>query len=41
MRFALGAKVRIVRKGTGGTIEIAFGNEDELNRLYEHLTSKA
>ena len=40
MRFALGAKVKIVRQGTGGTIEIAFENEAELNRLYEHLTAK-
>lgn len=40
MRFALGAKVRIVRRGTGGTIEIAFDSEAELNRLYEHLTAK-
>jgi ParB family chromosome partitioning protein len=40
MRFALGAKVRIVRQGTGGTIEIAFESESELNRLYEHLTAK-
>jgi ParB family chromosome partitioning protein len=40
MRFALGAKVKIVRRGTGGTIEIAFESESELNRLYEHLTAK-
>jgi len=40
MRFALGAKVKIVRRGTGGTIEIAFDGETELNRLYEHLTAK-
>jgi hypothetical protein len=32
--------VRIVRKGEGGTIEIDFGSEDELNRLYEQLTSQ-
>jgi ParB family chromosome partitioning protein len=58
MRFALGTKVRIVRrdglrKGTaqpepggrvseradrGGTIEIDFGSESELHRLFEHLT---
>ena len=38
MRFALGTKVRIVRKGTGGTIQIEFGSESELNRLYERLT---
>jgi len=41
MRFALGAKVTIRRRGLGGTIEIAFDNEAELNRLYEHLTAKS
>ena len=40
MRFALGAKVKIVRRGAGGTIEIAFDSETELNRLYEYLTAK-
>ena len=39
IRFALGAKVRIVRRGHGGTIEIGFGSEAELNRLYEALTA--
>src|SRR3954471_16372781 len=39
LRFALGTKVRISRKGTTGTIEIDFASEDELNRLYEQLTS--
>jgi ParB family chromosome partitioning protein len=38
MRFALGAKVRIVRRGAGGMIQIDFGSENELNRLYELLT---
>ena len=58
MRFALGTKVRIVRRGgprkrtvqsesagrvperrdLGGTIEIDFGSESELHRLFEHLT---
>jgi ParB family chromosome partitioning protein len=37
LRFALGTKVRILRRGGGGTIEIAFGSESELNRLYEYL----
>ena len=37
LRFALGTKVRIARKGSGGTIEVDFGSEDELNRLYEML----
>ena len=40
MRFALGTKVRIVRRGAAGVIEIDFGSEDELNRLYELLTAK-
>lgn len=40
MRFALGTKVRIVRRGEGGTIEIEFGSEAELNRLYEQLTTR-
>ncbi len=40
MRFALGTKVRIARKGQGGTIEIHFGSEAELNRIYEQLTAK-
>jgi ParB family transcriptional regulator, chromosome partitioning protein len=39
LRFALGTKVRIVRRGDGGAIEIDFGSEDELNRLYEVLTA--
>ena len=37
LRFALGTKVRIVRRGKGGHIEIAFTSEDELNRIYEQL----
>jgi len=40
MRFALGTKVRIVRRGAGGTIEIDFGSESELNRLYEFVVSR-
>ena len=39
MRFALGTKVRIVRRATGGHIEIAFSSETELNRLYQALTA--
>ena len=38
LRFAMGTRVRIVRKGKGGRIEIDFQNEDELQRLYEQLT---
>ena len=40
IRFALGTKARIVRRGHGGTIEIEFGSESELNRLYEYLTAQ-
>jgi ParB family chromosome partitioning protein len=39
LRLALGTRVRINRKGKGGRIEIDFGSEDELQRLYERLTS--
>jgi ParB family chromosome partitioning protein len=40
LRFALGTRVHIARKRKGGTIEIAFTSEEELNRLYEFLTAK-
>ena len=39
MRFALGTKVRIVRRGERGTVEIEFASEAELNRIYEHIVS--
>ena len=39
LRFALGTKVRILRRQQGGTIEITFGSEAELNRLYEQITN--
>jgi ParB family chromosome partitioning protein len=39
LRFALGTKVRIIRRGPGGVIQIDFGSEAELQRLYETLTS--
>ena len=39
LRMTLGTRVRIHRKGKAGRIEIDFGSEDELQRLYEHLTS--
>jgi ParB family chromosome partitioning protein len=39
LRLTLGTRVRINRKGKGGRIEIDFGSEDELQRLYEALTS--
>ena len=38
LRFTLGTKVRILRCAEGGTIEIAFGSESELHRIYEYLT---
>lgn len=40
LRLALGTRVRIARKGAGGTIEIDFGSEDELQRLFEQLTRR-
>ena len=40
MRFVLGTQVRIVRRGEGGTIEISFGSESELNRVYDHITAR-
>jgi len=39
LRFALGTRVRIVRKGKGGRLEIDFTSEDELQRLYETLSA--
>ena len=40
LRLALGARVRIVRQGgRGGQIEIPFGSEDELQRLFSQLTA--
>ena len=41
MRFALGTKVRIIRRGSSGRIEIDFGSEQELNRIYEFLTTRS
>jgi ParB family chromosome partitioning protein len=38
LRLTLGTRVRIVRKGKGGRIEVDFVNEDELQRIYELLT---
>jgi ParB family chromosome partitioning protein len=40
LKLALGTRVRIVRQGTRGRIEIDFGSEDELIRIYEHLTER-
>ena len=41
LRFALGTRVRIIRKGKGGRVEIDFGDENELHRIYEQLTDKS
>jgi ParB family transcriptional regulator, chromosome partitioning protein len=38
LRFVLGTRVRIVRKGKRGRLEIDFGSETELQRIYEQLT---
>lgn len=40
LRFALGTKVRIVRRGQGGSIEVDFTSEAELNRIYEFITAR-
>ncbi len=40
LRLSLGTRVRINRKGKGGRIEIEFGSEDELQRIYERLTGE-
>jgi len=41
LRFALGTRVRIIRKGKGGRVEIDFGDENELHLIYEQLTEKS
>jgi ParB family chromosome partitioning protein len=38
LRLLLGTRVRIVRRGARGRIEIDFGSENELIRIYEQLT---
>jgi ParB family chromosome partitioning protein len=40
LRLALGTRVRIVRKGPRGRIEIDYGSEEELIRIYEQLTER-
>jgi ParB family chromosome partitioning protein len=40
LRLALGTDVAINRKRRGGTVQIAFANEDELQRIYEYLTER-
>ena len=39
LRLALGTRARIIRQGHRGRIEIDFTSEDELQRLFELLTS--
>jgi ParB family chromosome partitioning protein len=38
LKLLLGTRVRIVRSGTRGRIEIDFNSEDELIRIYDRLT---
>ena len=40
LRFALGTRVRIARGRKGGKIEIDFGSEEELQRIFEALTGE-
>jgi ParB family chromosome partitioning protein len=40
LKVLLGTRVRIVRHGTRGRIEIDFGSEDELIRIYDVLTER-
>jgi ParB family chromosome partitioning protein len=40
LKLALGTRVRIVRHGERGRIEIDFASENELIRLYEQLTAR-
>jgi ParB family chromosome partitioning protein len=40
LKLLLGTRVRIVRRGTRGRIEIEFASEDELIRIFEQLTDR-
>ena len=40
LRLSLGTPVEIKRRGKGGVVEIAFTNENELQRIYEYLTER-
>ena len=40
LRVALGSRVEIVRRRRGGQIRIAFGSEDELQRLFARLSAR-
>jgi ParB family transcriptional regulator, chromosome partitioning protein len=41
LKLLLGTRVRIVRRGARGRIEIDFGSEQELIRIYEQLTERS
>ncbi|MBI4382119.1 MAG: ParB/RepB/Spo0J family partition protein [candidate division NC10 bacterium] len=40
LRQALGTKVRIARKGAGGTIEVEFYSTEDLDRIYERICGR-
>jgi ParB family chromosome partitioning protein len=40
LHLTLGTPVVITRRRKGGTIEITFANEEELQRIYEYLTER-
>jgi ParB family transcriptional regulator, chromosome partitioning protein len=40
LKLLLGTRVRIVRRGSRGRIEIDFNSEDELIRIYEQITER-
>ncbi len=40
LRQALGTKVRIARKGAGGTIEVEFYSMEDLERIYERICGR-
>ena len=41
LRLRFGTRVRIIRQGTRGRIEIDFGSEEELIRIFEQLTDRS
>jgi ParB family chromosome partitioning protein len=40
LRFALGTRVRIIRKQKGGRIEVDFTSEEELQRLFDQMVDR-
>jgi len=40
LKLLLGTRVRIIRRGTRGRIEIDFNSEDELIRIFDQLTER-